>query len=233
MSLLVTDCPRCNARKITFRVGGVCEFSPQSAEVFCICHHCHRTTVFIVTPKGDWTIKEILESGEESINVFVNVDGYISIRDHSAPSPPQHLPKGIESVFNEGAACLAIGCYNAATAMFRLCLDLATKSRLLEESEKPNASTQRSLGQRLDWLFDNEKLPKSLRELSTCIKDYGNDGAHEGNLSKEDAEDIFEFTFNLLEQIYTAPAKLEMAKQRRESRRRKDGDSSNTGSDNS
>lgn len=230
MASLVSSCPRCNASNMTFEVKKSLKVSHKPtvvAEVFCVCHHCHRSTVFEVAQKrwGDDYVDKGLENFDRSINAVVYVKGYISIRNLSAQSPPQHLPEGIESVFNEGATCLAVGCYNAAAAMFRLCLDLATKSKLLKYAEKPNASIQRSLGQRLDWLFDKEGLPKSLRELSTCIKDYGNDGAHEGTLSKEDAEDIFDFTYHLLERLYTEPAKLEQANRRRESRKRKDDDS--------
>jgi len=120
---------------------------------------------------------------------------------------------------------MTIGCYNAAATMFRLCLDLATKSLLektIEKSnheKKPNDRAIKSLGLRLSWLFGEGAISEDLRDLSTCIKDDGNDGAHEGTLSKVDAEDILDFTVNLLERLYTGPQNLEIAKQRRESRR--------------
>lgn len=176
-------------------------------------------------PKTGRDINVDLECHEGSIDQLVNLNGYINIRDHPAQSPPDHLPKNIEGVFNEGATCLAVGCYNAAAAMFRLCLDLSTRSLLTKIGKEPNSKAKRNLGLRLDWLFDKGELPESLKDLSACIKDYGNDGAHEGNLSKEDAVGIFDFTFILLERIYTEPAKLKQAKQRRESRKRKDDDS--------
>ncbi|NOY87164.1 MAG: DUF4145 domain-containing protein, partial [Deltaproteobacteria bacterium] len=103
--------------------------------------------------------------------------------------------------------------------MFRLCTDLATRAMLPEcEADGLNKKVRRSLGLRLPWLFDNDHLPETLRELSTCIKDDGNDGAHEGNLTKEDAEDILDFTFVLLERIYTEPKRIELANERRETR---------------
>ena len=115
---------------------------------------------------------------------------------------------------------MAIGCINAAGSMFRLCLDLATKTMLPEEEvDGLNARTRRSLGLRLSWLFDNGILPEPLRELSVCIKDDGNDGAHEGTLSEEDAGNILDFTRVMLERIYTEPKRIELAKERRASRR--------------
>lgn len=60
-----------------------------------------------------------------------------------------------------------------------------------------------------------------LRELSLCIKEDGNDGAHAGSLTKDDAEDLLDFTFALLERIYTEPERLRLAQERRNARRSK------------
>jgi len=157
---------------------------------------------------------------EGAVNRIVNVERYISIKDHAAKLPPKYVPEDIERIFQEGAVCMATHCYNAAVTMFRLCLDLTTKPLLQEATEELNPNTKRNLGVRLSCLFDEKKLPEDLRDLSTCIKDDGNEGAHEGTLSKTDAENTFDFTFSLLERLYTEPKKLEIAKQRRESRRK-------------
>ena len=82
-----------------------------------------------------------------------------------------------------------------------------------------NSKVRRNLGLRLPWLFDRNLLPEALRELSSCIKEDGNDGAHEGSLQKEDAEDLLDFTTALLERLYTEPERLRLAKERREARR--------------
>jgi hypothetical protein len=73
---------------------------------------------------------------------------------------------------------------------------------------------------RLPWLFNNGKLPESLRKLSTAIKEDGNDGAHQGTLTKEDAEDLLDFTTKLLERVFTEPEQLRIAEERRAQRRR-------------
>jgi hypothetical protein len=104
--------------------------------------------------------------------------------------------------------------------MFRLCIDLATRPLLPEEElDGLTRKIRRDLGLRLPWLFDNSKLPSDLRELSSCIKDDGNDGAHAGTLKKEDAEDLLEFASAFLERLYTEPEKLRLAKERRDDRR--------------
>ncbi|ODB93200.1 hypothetical protein A3194_00405 [Candidatus Thiodiazotropha endoloripes] len=227
MSMLVADCPRCGAKEITFDLNNqvlvYTEYDwKKYLEVFCVCRACFKSTIFLVSQKEyDYSklINEGLPNLKAAVNEIVRVERYIGIQDNTTEKPPEHLPEDINNIFKEGAACMSIGCYNAAATMFRLCLDLATKSLLPEEAEGLNNRVKRNLGLRLPWLFDNQLLPEALRELSVCIKDDGNDGAHEGVLSKDDAADILDFTFILLERLYTEPKRLEIAGQRRAARR--------------
>lgn len=115
---------------------------------------------------------------------------------------------------------MAVGCYNAAGTMFRLCVDITSRSKLPEgDADGLNTRVRRDLGLRLPWLFDNRYLPEDLRDLSTCIKEDGNDGAHRGTLTKEDALDLLDFTEALLKRVYTEPERLRLAKERRDARR--------------
>jgi hypothetical protein len=126
----------------------------------------------------------------------------------------------IANAFREGAVSLVVGCWNAAGAMFRLAIDLATKPLLpAKEVEGLNRKGRRDLGLRLQWLFDNKLLPSDLRELSSCVREDGNDAAHAGTLTKEDAEDLLDFTTALLEPIFTEPERLRLARERRDKRR--------------
>lgn len=156
------------------------------------------------------------------MNKYVDIEGHVSIKDQATVAPPEYIPGNIEAVFKEGATCLAVGCYNAAGTMFRLCVDLATRLMLPEEEvEGLNAKVRRDLGLRLPWLFAKGLLPEALKELSSCIKEDGNDAAHTGTLTKTDAEDLLDFTTALLERMYTEPERLRLAQERRDSRRGK------------
>ena len=107
--------------------------------------------------------------------------------------------------------------------MFRLCIDLATRPPLPDPTDadkpQPNKKQRRDLGLRLAWLFDNGRLPLELRELAKCIREDANDGAHVGNLTKADAEDVLDFTSVLLERLITEPKRLGLAEERRKSLR--------------
>jgi uncharacterized protein DUF4145 len=155
--------------------------------------------------------------------ILFNVDRYVSIRDEARHPPPEFLGDELTSAFTEGATCFSVACYNASATMFRLCVDLVTRPLLPDPSNatvaQPNSKQRRDLGLRLPWLFDNKLLDISLKELAKCIREDGNDGAHVGNLSKEDTEDIMDFTIALLERLVTEPKRLEQAELRRNARR--------------
>jgi hypothetical protein len=229
VSQLVGDCPRCGAKKIAFEViasNHIVRINWQSQwEVFCVCGHCDRATVFqLVTARSQYqSVVEGphgLQGIKGAINTYVTIQKYISVSDAAALPPPEHLPENILAAFNEGAKCMAVRCFNAAGTMFRLCIDMTTKEKLPTEDVTGLYNTiRRSLGHRLPWLFDNRYLPEDLRDLSHCIKEDGNDGAHEGTLSEDDALDLQDFTIALLERVYTQPQKVKLAGERRAQRR--------------
>jgi hypothetical protein len=228
MAELVHDCPRCGTKRITFSVTGSHRIPPEilptpTYELFCICRQCRVSVVFTVEPHQA-TLAQFVNQGVHNhagnLSGLVNITGHLSLKDMGAVAPPEHLPQNILNAFTEGARCFAVGSPNASATMFRLCVDLATENLVPNTDEGGlNSKTRRDLGLRLPWLFDNGKLPESLRELSQCIKDDGNDGAHRGTLTMADGEDLLDFAMALLDRLITEPKRLELAKERREKRR--------------
>lgn len=235
MPILVANCPRCGAEQMTFDVPQVhlterIDYGwKHFYEVFSICRKCDKSITFILTNRANTDYKTINGIGlmefKDALNKHMEIDGFIGLKNLVNVKPPEYIPEEIEDIFREGATCLAVECWNAAGTMFRLCLDHATRSLMPSESENqtknklPSKAVQRSLGLRIKWLFENILLPEALLDLSTCIKDDGNDGAHAGTLGKKDAEDILDFTVALLERLYTEPEKLRLAAVRRDTRR--------------
>ncbi|MCO6405294.1 DUF4145 domain-containing protein [Aurantimonas endophytica] len=227
---LVGDCPRCNAGQVTFDVLAATPTKfeyrwKRYFEGFGVCRRCLRSTIFIL---GQRNIEDnsLFErgfplDGRRSLDHVVQIEGYVSIKDMGAEAPPEYVDPEIEKVFREGATAVAVQCWNAAGAMFRACVDLATRPLLPSEDEEggPNRRIRRDLGLRLPWLFENGRLPRDLEGLSHCIREDGNDGAHQGTLTKIDAEDLLDFTRALLERLYTQPERLRLAEIRRLERR--------------
>lgn len=229
MSELVADCPRCATTKITFDLRACTKVGQQHGwkdwyEAFCVCRNCHKSTIFVLSAGGPTHAGVIAKTGLEklhaSVNNYVRVERYVTARDKANTPPPDHLPENIRLAFEEGSMCLSVKCFNAAGTMFRLCVDHATTALLPATNNNGlNSSIRRSLGHRLQWLFENGHLPQALKDLSHAVKEDGNDGAHAGLLTEQDAEDLLDFTVALLERLYTEPKRLELAIARRAERR--------------
>lgn len=228
MAELVADCPRCGANKITFDLTQAIvvrfEYNWQHwYETFCVCRQCSHSTIFVISESVDADYKYVHKTGllniKGAVNRYIDIKGIVTLKDFVKEEPPEFVPENVEAVFREGATCLSLGCFNAAGTMFRLCIDLVTRGLLPEEGEGLNHRTRRDLGLRLPWLFDNGILPEALRDLSACVREDGNDGAHQGTLTRDDANDLLDFTTILLERIYTEPERLKLAQERRRQRR--------------
>ena len=210
MAEFVADCPRCASRQITFNVLGDLllpfEGSLLTFEVQGVCRHCRRSTLFVFVLTDLAHVRTFEKPGSltsKPINALDHfaINGFISIKDIAHRAVPEHLPDNVEACFKEGAACDAIGCHNAAAAMFRLCLDIATKDLLPGgdgSTGGPNRDQRTKLTSRLEYLFEAKLLPDGLQELAECVREDGNDGAHDGTLTAADAEDMIDFTVALL-----------------------------------
>lgn len=229
MALLIADCPRCGAQKTTFDALASVGIAPygwrMAFELCAACRHCSLPTLFVVhqayAGTSDYLASRPIHLLDISLNSVLSVHNYVALGGRRPLPAPEHLAADVASAFDEGVRCVAADCFNAAATMFRLALDLVTRPLLPAEGEPngPNPKQRRDLGLRLPWLFDHGKLPPDLRDLSHCVREDGNDGAHAGTLSAADAEDLYDFTFALLDRLITEPRRLQLAIERRAARR--------------
>jgi Domain of unknown function (DUF4145) len=232
MAELVANCPRCGAASMTFDVSASVFVREQYGwqhwfEVFSVCRNCRRSTIFLISQKEiNWNEREDWAHPERhkgSLNRYFNADRFISLVDKARINSPEHTPSNIAAVFSEGSSSVAVSNWNAAGAMFRLAINLATQP-LLPSGPTPGLThrKRRDLGPRVGWLMENGLIAQDLYDLSECIREDGNDGAHDGTLTKEDAADLLDFTVALFERMFTEPERLRLAKERRDKRRTPD-----------
>jgi len=105
-------------------------------EAFSICRHCTRATIFALAESVNSDYDHVHRKGllnlDVALNNYVDIKGFVSLKDTASKQPPEYLPDDIDAIFKEGATCLAVGCFNAAGTMFRLCVDMASSSMLPE-----------------------------------------------------------------------------------------------------
>ena len=233
MAEFVADCPRCSATNSTHSVvGSIVRHADiglmQGVEIACVCRTCKALSVHLVKRSGSSSQNSQFFGGIGAMNTLSAYPGsindvayfvrHITARDRAVEPPPEHLPPEINHVIAEANQCISIGCWNASAAMYRLALDLATKT-LLPEGDVPNSKIRRSLGLRIEWLITNGKLARDLLELAECVKQDGNDGAHDGTLGQVEAEDLHDFVYRLLDRLFSEPERLRLASVRRAERR--------------
>ncbi|WP_343502371.1 DUF4145 domain-containing protein [Alloyangia pacifica] len=241
MATITGDCPRCGVKHTTFdiRANNFSErdyvFSGtewrKKMELDSICRGCNMGTILVAeiasydcSKIDSLKVTDRLRDEKSSMSKCLKILGYISLKDRSREAPPEHIPDAVRAAYVEADTCLSTDCWNASAAMFRTCIDLATKSLLPKDNEDGlNHQKRNRLHDRLEWLFSTNRLPLSLKPLAACVKDIGNDGVHDCSLEAADAADLRDFTRVLLERVFTEPARVNLAIQRREERRRSGG----------
>ena len=233
MTTLTADCPRCGAARITFVISGWNKLSRVEFgwvswfEVFGICRNCKRSTVHVLRLRensvSDSVHHEKFWLNNFHLNDYFDLQGYISLKDRVAFEPPEFVPDEIAAIYREGATCASVECFNAAATMFRLCVDLVTKPLLPDSSQtdvpQPSKYQRFNLKARVEWLLEHHKLPAELADIIDNLREDGNDGAHAGTLGSDDVDDVADFANLLLQRLYTNPARLRKARERREQRR--------------
>lgn len=247
---LVYDCNFCGSQKIRFdvfhtirrhiRMYGTSDQIYWQA--FSQCSHCKNSLIFILIPDTLAIRDEIkfpydgfIESKDDlcqiestNINDHFKINRLLITPHKKQIICPLHVPDDIKNIFDEATKCLSMSCFVAGGSMFRLCLDLVTKNLLenwLEENQnseqQPNKEQKNKLANRIDFLIDQDKIPKRLKDLAHCIRHDGNDSAHDGNTGESEALDCLDFTEALLNEIYTLPEQINKANRRRIERRTK------------
>lgn len=205
--------------------------NPNHWECAGVCRRCNRSSVYKLDRRDERYAQEQISRLRGDLNQFsghwdqlVACSGYVTLVDQSIPDVPAHLPLEVETAYKEGLICMSVKCANAAGAMFRLSLDLATKQLLNELKSNGSVegvprNAQDRLADRIVWLIENGHVPQRLKPLADEVRLTGNDGAHDGSLTMDDAFDLRDFSEAYLEEMFTVRGRLATAEARRRARR--------------
>ena len=124
---------------------------------------------------------------------------------------PAHVPDDIAKNYNEAAASVRHQLYTPAGGTFRKALERATLALAPQPVSK--SFRDKMLLQRIESLRSQQVITDGLCELAEEIRVLGNAAAHDDDdLSKEEAEQLQEFTELFLIYAFTLPARVKSAR---------------------
>ncbi len=224
--IILYDCPRCGAKKITFDVLAAFSQGDWNRTIFCRCRQCFEGTTLEVELKSS-NVNLMVDSAGIPANMFCDQIELQRPKFNNVAECPQFVPDAIKNIFEEATTSRAFGCFSASGAMFRKVIDQATRTLV---DAKPGQEAQggnqiswkefKDLRLRLNWLIAKGQLPNGMDQLVECIREDGNDAAHAlESIGQDGAIDLEDFSKAILEFLFTMPGKISRNIQRRTERR--------------
>ncbi|WP_080577298.1 DUF4145 domain-containing protein [Sinorhizobium fredii] len=206
MGFLVRRCVRCgvNAQMDARGYTGVDNLN---FEVFVVCKACGKTSIYSGQPTSD----PVQSTGQLDASRHFDREPLVSIPD--IPILSSDIPQRVGELFIQAAASRRIHFYDAAGAIFRKTIDVATKYLFATDprlSDKKPADAPRA---RIQALGQFKILDEEIVDLADVALIDGNDAAHDTDpYTANEAEALEDLTFDLLDRLYVRPARIAAVK---------------------
>ena len=199
MATIRRDCPHCPATHVAFTIVGVSPAPNEAYEVNALAHcgSCGRPIAFRANTAGQGVSPAQTDGDIERSWRVVDV-----WPERLATSAPKHTPPNIRQRFLEGEDAFARESWNAAVAMYRATLDIATKSL----ADVPANVT---FHKRLVWLHDNHRITPDMKDWADHVRIEGNEALHDPEaFTEEDAKPLRLFTETFLRYVFELPGEV-------------------------
>ncbi|MDZ4365087.1 DUF4145 domain-containing protein [Brevundimonas sp.] len=200
MAILRRNCPHCPAEHVAFEVKWD---SPRGTafNAAAVCGACKGPIVFWARRKNGQTTSTGPAKETHNIEPTWQVIEVWPSRSDSAAPP--HTPPLVAKRFLEGEDAYRRQSWNAAVAMYRSALDIATKAM-------DGVPTGKTFYKRLEWLHDNHRITPEMRSWADHVRVDGNDALHEPEeFTEEDAKPLRLFTDTFLRYVFELPGEVE------------------------
>ncbi|MBB4571735.1 DUF4145 domain-containing protein [Rhizobium leucaenae] len=210
MSFIITNCIRCPGTHVQHILIGeqmMDEFGYEWELAFA-CQACSKLSIYHYrlrrngqTPSSYRNLHEI---GEVESRIIVGINE-VKID----PSVPQR----IADLFREANACRQMQRYEAAGAMYRKALDVATKYIYQHDGRLTGKKPADALRVRIKSLGEMKILEQDIVELADVAALDGNDAAHDIDpYTAEEAEALEDLSNDLLDRFFVRPARVAAVK---------------------
>lgn len=204
MAVILRNCPHCPAEHVSFTLrwgekppGGAGKIWNCAAD----CGACGKPIAFQTWLASNSPTSEKSPASEQgAIEPKWVVNRHWPSRVVSVA--PAHTPPAIARRFLEGERSFAHGNWNAAVAMYRSTLDIATKAL----DGVPGGLT---FFARLKWLHENHRITPDMRDWADHVRVEGNEALHDPEEFEEvDANTLRLFTETFLRYIFELPGEV-------------------------
>ncbi|MER8839450.1 DUF4145 domain-containing protein [Mesorhizobium sp. M0913] len=135
------------------------------------------------------------------------------IVEFKAPPLSDSIPDRVAFLFYEAAICRRAHRYEAAGAIFRKTIDVASKHLYSTDERLKDRKPADALRSRLRALGDLRILDEEIVELADVAALDGNDAAHDVDpYTAAEAEALEDLTADLLDRLFVRPARLAAVK---------------------
>jgi hypothetical protein len=125
----------------------------------------------------------------------------------------QEVPPRVADLFLQASNCRVMGLHDAAGAMFRKTLDVATKHIYKHDERLASRNPADALRVRIQGLGSLGILEHDIVDLADVVAVDGNDAAHdEDPFTAEEAEALEDLTEDLLDRLFVRPARIAAVK---------------------
>lgn len=199
MAVIVRDCPHCPATHSSMTIQWEKKLDGRNYIVTATCGACAMPVSF--------RVRERLGTGYAPMKDSRNIEGDAWAVERQWPKrtdaiAPLHVPGPVARRFLEGEEAYARHSWNAAVAMYRSALDIATKAL-------PDVPAGQTFYKRLAWLHDHHRITPDMKDWADHVRIEGNDALHdEDEYTEADAKPLRLFTEMFLKYVFELPGEV-------------------------
>ena len=206
MGHLIRVCIRCGVMS-QLDARGFAQLDSLNAEVFFACNACGRGSIYLGQPSQN----PMQQSGALDISQHYRADPVVVFPHDRVLS--SHIPDRLLDLFKQAARCRQLLMHDAAGAMFRKTIDVATIDIFSTDIRLAGKNPANAARARVIALGQMKVLDEDIVELADVALMDGNDAAHDVDpYSADEAEALEELTADLLDRMYVRPARVAAVK---------------------
>ncbi|MBB6414243.1 DUF4145 domain-containing protein [Mesorhizobium sangaii] len=207
MGFLIRDCVRCGVKSVQMIARGFVQYDGLNSEIFMVCQSCIRGSIYHGQPQSN----PVEERGALDAQRSYHHDPIIV--EFAAPTISTSVPDRVADLFREAAISRRAHRYEAAGAIFRKTIDVASKHLYATDERLKDRKPADALRSRLKALGELKILDEEIVELADVAALDGNDAVHDVDpYTAAEAEALEDLTADLLDRLFVRPAKLAAVK---------------------